>query len=352
MTNSLKPIELMGAPGSPYTRKMLALLRYRRIPYRLLSGTRHLIRPDPARYPPRAEPRVPLLPTFYQQDGQGGEKAVCDTTPILRGLEQSHEGRSVLPDQPKLALLNSIIEDYADEWLTKAMFHYRWSYEADIRKAGDLLPRWANISVTEAEIGPRSEEITALQISRLRYVGSNPTTRETIEQSFKRFIELLDKHLIDMPFILGKRPSSCDFAVFGQLSCLALFDPTPQQIILQNWPRVHAWTEVLEDLSGYELLEGDWLAEWPLPKTLVGILGEIGALYAPYLMANAEALANNKKLLKMSLDGRAWEQAVFSYQVKCLQWIREEYSDLSQADFEEVQEVLKETGLDQLFVAP
>lgn len=29
------PIEFMGAAGSPYTRKMLALMRYRQIPYKI-----------------------------------------------------------------------------------------------------------------------------------------------------------------------------------------------------------------------------------------------------------------------------------------------------------------------------
>ena len=55
-----EPLLLKGAPGSPYTRKMLAYMRYRHIPYRLMIG-------DQGDQEGRAlpQPKVSLLPTFY-----------------------------------------------------------------------------------------------------------------------------------------------------------------------------------------------------------------------------------------------------------------------------------------------
>ena len=47
-----------------------------------------------------------------------------------------------------------VIEDYADEWLTKAMFRYRWNYEADIETAGEILPRAAVSMCTSLTAGP------------------------------------------------------------------------------------------------------------------------------------------------------------------------------------------------------
>ena len=254
------PLEIMGAPGSPYTRKMLSLLRYRRIPYRFIPNNRHRDPESEARYPERPKPKVHLLPIFYFKDKFGVEEAVCDSTPLIRKFEQALKNyRSVIPDEAALIFIDYLIEDYADEWLTKAMFHYRWSYSADIKKAGDMLPRWNNTTTPDAVIRDRSEEIANLQISRLCYVGSNEITRETIEKSFARFLHLLNKHLENFPFMLGGRPSACDFAIYGQLTCLALFDPTPQALIVENVPRVYAWTESLEDLSGYETLKTDWI---------------------------------------------------------------------------------------------
>ena len=68
------PLALSGAPGSPYTRKMLAVLRYRRIPYRfLMSGS--------AAQAAMPQPKVQLLPTFYLPDETGTLQAVTDSTP-------------------------------------------------------------------------------------------------------------------------------------------------------------------------------------------------------------------------------------------------------------------------------
>ena len=350
-----EPIELMGAPGSPYTRKMLAILRYKRIGYRLLPGLRNRLNPEPERYRQRPEPKVRLLPTFYATTEEGAEVAICDSTPIIREIDANFAERAVIPTNPVLSLINSIIEDFADEWLTKAMFHYRWSYEEDIKKAGDMLPRWNNTTANDELLAEKSREISAHQIGRLKYVGSNPITQSTIESSFKKFLDKLDKVLNFSQFILGNRPSSCDFAVYGQLTCLALFDPTPQRLIIEKVPRIYAWTEVMEDLSGYELLKEDWLEierDEGFPASLTGLLTEIASVYAPYMLANEESIRFGESMLRTKIDGVDWEQTPFPYHLKCLNKLRDEYYNLDEDKINKFNHLVNKTKLTSLFKVP
>ncbi len=349
MAGEKKIQELMGAPGSPYTRKMLSVMRFRNIPYRLEYQSRMVDGKEDKHRKTRVQPKVSLLPTFYFRDEQGAEIAVTDSSPLIRRFESEYEGRSVIPSDPALAFIDMLLEDYGDEWLTKAMFHYRWYYDADIKKGGDILPRWGGISQPEDRCQTMSDVIRERQISRLSYVGSNEVTKPVIEASFKRFIHLLDRLLTDQPFLMGERPGSADFAIYGQLTCLALFDPTPQAIILEECPRVYAWVEVVEDLSGYLVSDNDWLDIDNPPETLKSLLSEVGRIYAPYLIGNAKAVMEKADLLQMELDGSPWEQNPFTYQAKCLQWLREAYQALSDTDRCRVDKVLEDTDVLQLF---
>ena len=145
-----EPLLLKGAPGSPYTRKMLAYMRYRHIPYRLMIG-------DQGDQEGRAlpQPKVSLLPTFYLPNSAGELEAVVDSTPLIRRFESMFTGRETVPSAPALRLLHDLIEDYADEWLTKAMFHYRWHYADDIEKAGLILPLWRDLNQSSSQLEKR-----------------------------------------------------------------------------------------------------------------------------------------------------------------------------------------------------
>lgn len=331
---------LNGVPGSPYTRKMLALLRYRRIPYRLILASHG------AAGLPTA--KVSLLPTFYFPGDDGALVAVNDSTPILRRLEREYAGRSARPSNPALAFLDALIEDYGDEWLTKAMFHYRWAYEADIARASAILPAWRRAQTSDESLKAMGREVAGRQIPRLRYVGSNEVTGPIIEASYKRFLDAFEAHLRDHPFFLGARPGAGDFGCYGQLTQLALFDPTPMAVTEARAPRVFAWTGAVEDLSGLEPTEADWFDPTALPETVTAILAEIGRVYAPLLLANAKALRDGAEQVDTVIDGGRWVQQPFTYQGKCLQWLREEYAALVPADRKAADAALTGTGCEVL----
>ena len=337
------PLEFMGAPGSPYTRKMRAILRYRRIPHIVYQQNSEEVATRP-----RAKP--PLLPTFYLPDEKGEIVAITDSTPLIRRFEEEFEGRSVLPPDPVLEFLDLLLEDYADEWLTKCMFHYRWYYAADAKKAGSVLPHWANTDVSDAEIAPVQKMIAERQIGRLGVVGSNDVTAPVIEDSYRRFLQLLDAHLQRSRFLFGARPSAADFALVGQLTCLALFDPTPAALTLEASPRIYAWVEGSEELSGLAVDDEGWIGRDGVSETLAALLGEVGRVHVPFLLANAAALESGAEQVETVIDGKPWVQKPFPYQRKCLRWLREARDELRPADRAAVDALLKGSGCEALFL--
>jgi glutathione S-transferase len=336
------PLRLVGAEGSPYSRKLRAVLRYRRIPHAwIVRGA-----PEGRGLP---EPRVALLPQLLLPGADGALEAVTDSTPLIRRLEAAWAGRSVIPPDPALDFLDALLEDYADEWLTKAMFHYRWSFAPDVEKAAALLPRWARTELSDERVRPLSEAFAARQIGRLAVVGSNATTAPVIEESYVRLLRLLDARLAETRFVWGGRPGAADFALYGQLTQLTGFDPTPSALALERAPRVVAWVQGVEDLSGLEPAEGDWLAAGALPASLRALLAEVGRVYAPFLLANADALARGAERVECTIDGRPWVQAPFPYQAKCLAWLREARAALAPAHRTAVDAALAGSGCEALF---
>jgi glutathione S-transferase len=338
-----QPLKLLGVPGSPYSRKLRAVLRFRRIPHLwILRGSK-----DEGRVPELPVRLMPVL-VFPGAEGRTDEAAV-DSTPLIRRLEREHTGRSVIPPDPVLAFLDALLEDYADEWLTKCMFHYRWAFGADVEFAARVLPYTGAIDKSDAEIAARGKLVSERQIGRLGVVGSNPITAPVIEASYRRLLHALDARLTESTFVFGQRPAASDFGLFGQLTQLVQFDPTPMAIARAETPRIVAWLEHVEDLSGLGAAEGDWSARSPFPETLRVLFCEVGRVYAPVLLANARALAAGAARVECEVDGKAWVQQPFPYQGKCLAVLRAERAKLAGEARSAVDALLAGSGCEALF---
>jgi glutathione S-transferase len=340
----MTPLKLVGGFGSPYSRKMRAVLRYRRILFTwIVRGSREDV----------GIPEVPvaLIPVLvFPGEGGRADEAMIDSTFQIRRLEKMFAARSIVPPDPALAFLDALLEDYADEWLTKAMFHYRWKYAADIHKASNILPLDRDQLMSRETLSKMSSYIADRQIERLRVVGSNDVTTPVIEASYRRALGLLDSHLVaGHRFLMGARPGAGDFGFFGQLSQLVHFDPTPTAIAAAETPRVVSWVSHLDDLSSLEVADAGWLPRDTAATVLRPFFVEIGRVYAPFLLANARALVSGSPEVRCEIDGRPWVQQPFPYQGKCLKWLREGYQALASSDRSFVDSAVKATGADAIF---
>lgn len=340
----IRPLVLAGACGSPYTRKMKSLLLYRRIPYHFLLSAM------PGQAPGLPKPPLPLFPCLYFPEGEDDYRPTSDSSFQIRELEERFLARSVIPKDPALAFLDYLVEDYADEWVTKMMFHYRWGVPENVEHASKILPLW-NLGIPDATVERFGPTFGQRQIDRLSGVvaGSIEVTGPIIEASYGRLLRILRERFKEQKFLLGERPGAGDFGLQGQLTQLVQVEPTSMLLARREAPRVMAWVDVVDDLSGLPV-EGDagFVGREGLTDSYRELLGEIGRTYAPFLVANALALERGNQDMECSLDGKRYWQRAFPYQGKCLGWLRNEYDRLEAADRRFVAETLAETGCEVL----
>lgn len=337
------PLKLAGNYGSPYSLKMRAVLRYRNIAFTWV--------PRDSAWDDLPPVPVRLIPVIAFPDESGRyTESMIDSSPLIERLETMFAGRSVVPSDPVVAFLDYLIEDYGDEWVTKAMFHYRWFYEEAADKAGSLLPLDADLQMSPDRWEKSKEFITGRQTGRMALVGCTEANKPIVEESYERLLAILQRHLVSSPFLLGTRPGRGDFGVFGQLRQLVGWDPVSARMAVQRAPRVVTWVERTDDLSWWPS-EGDdgWVDRGAIPPTTIELLHEIGRCYVPFMLANNAAFESGADEVVCQIDGREYRQGPFPYQRKCLAWLRERYADLADTDRSAVDSLLAGTGCSQLF---
>lgn len=322
--------KLYGGGGSPYSMKMRAIMRYRRLPFDWVLVT-------PAQRQQLKHDGPPVIPILQFPDGT----LHVDSTPLAYLLEARHPGeRSIIPEDPCHAYLSDLIEDMGDEWCTKMMFHYRWYFDVDqIYSSRQIISDNSPGTVGEA-LDHAAEAIRARQVSRMPLVGCTEQNRPVIESGYHRVLRILSGFVTRDEFLFGTRPSLGDFGIFGQLQVLAS-DHTPMLIMRTEAPRVYDWVRRMNDLSG---IEGDWHAAGNLRDATVALLKFTATNYLPFLKANYDALQAGESEVSLTIEGQPWSQGVFKYQAKCYDRLRKRLADVKGEPRDRLEAILRDTG--------
>lgn len=308
---------LFGAETSPYSLKVRSFLRYKGADFDWVqrsSATEEEFN------------RHATLPTVPLLIGPKG-KASQDSTNMLVTLEKTHSAPSANPEDPACQALALILEDYADEWLNKAMFHNRWSQSPDKEAAATRVLEQIFSGKAPARKHDARSSVISRMTERLSIVGATPENAPVISASFQRFAMLFNAHLEKHLFIFGGRPSSADFALAGQLQQM-LLDPTTSTLLNDRAPFIVAWCEFMENPTpGAPFASLEDVSETLLPL----FRDEVSKTFLPWAAANSEAISRRKKEITLDLEDGPYNQTVQRYAAQSYRGVKKAVDKLSKA---------------------
>lgn len=230
--------ELFAWGSSPYSAKVRAYFKYRKIAYKEIT-------PSIVTFRKRLIPKVGkmIMPVVIRNDGH----VMQDSTDIICQIEASMGvGRvSIFPNNPVLQLVNLLLELNADEWMVMSAMRYRWQRPGNrdyiVQDFGDCIAPWLPKPLRKFA----GRKVADRMQAHLRRLGIEGDMGAAIDAWTESYLAAMNKILADQPYILGSHPTLADFAIFGPVSAHLYRDPASREV-LEPHQHVVAWIERLQ----------------------------------------------------------------------------------------------------------
>ena len=192
---------------SPFTEKVRRALNYKGLGFEVHEVARAKVAGGDYKH---------VSPTGKFPAIQDGDRAVWDSTDIVRHLEQAHGGPPLIPSSPRDAALAHAIEEWADESLYFYEMTMRLTWEHNLDAALDEFAQ-SLPSVPKPQLKTMIVQATT-QLTQAQGVGRKP--REQVVADVERHFQALDALLDGREWLVGDAVSVADLAVIAQVNAL------------------------------------------------------------------------------------------------------------------------------------
>ena len=319
-------------PHAPYTvykvdlsyfsGKLEAYLRYKGVPYTAVDVNPRIMNTEI--YPATGAAKVPAVRTADDQ-------WLFDTTPTIRWFEERYHHGPVVPDDPALAFVAALLEDYGDEWLWRPSMWWRWEPVPSRLAAGWRIASLARLG--RAVTWTLSTHFARRQRREWLW-GDGVTTANaaSVRDMYIDELDFLQPLLNGQPYILGSHPSIADLGYFGSMFRHFGNDPDPSEVMRRRAPAVYEWLARLWNANVDKLGPSQtWV--WPQADCWQPLLRRIAREYLPYLHQNAVAFRDSRPRFDFQGERFRFEgTATTHYRTWCRQELQRLHRSLAPAD--------------------
>ena len=357
-----KPHILYAMPHSLYSGRARSYLIKNHIPFEERSTGHESFK---AEVLPKG--KLATIPTLVTPEGE----VIRDGAAIIEHFEAAG-GRPCQPPGPRQQVISALFDVIGTDGLLRPAMHYRWNFPDD-----NLTFVRYHFLHSQRDV-PEREEKTEAMMNRMRHAamifGVTEQSQPVVETLYLEYLDALNTHFQDYPYLLGWRPCIGDFGLLAPMYAHLGRDPYPARLMQQRAPAVYRWVERMnrEDQDAPECLNAgnDFLANDEVPETLIPVLKVLAEDFVPETLAAAAhinswldenqpgsgavavgRLAEALGTADFVVRGETITALAQPHRFYLLQRVQDAFADLSDEQRSEVTALLEESGMKSLLGA-